>query len=108
MTSTTAWPVSSLTLGVGTYSPAQLLGILSQPVRGNGLVVAHQLIAARFNLASGAAVTPAVAQAIIDANALIGGLAIPRATSTVDGQRVIALHCRHYFLLFLALTLCGR
>src|SRR5262249_43198014 len=69
-----AWPVSSLTLGTVTYTKAQLLSILSQPVRGNGLVsLAYQLIAARLNLASGAQATPAVLQAITDANALIGG-----------------------------------
>jgi len=72
------WPVNSLTLGTVTYTKAQLLSILSQPVRGNGLVsLAKQLIAARLNLASGAAATPAVLQAIADANALIGGLVIP-------------------------------
>jgi hypothetical protein len=73
-----AWPVSSLTLGTVTYTQAQLLSILSQPVAGNGLVsLAHQLIAARLNLASGAAATPTVTQAIVDANALIDGLLIP-------------------------------
>jgi hypothetical protein len=73
-----AWPVSSLTLGTVTYTKAQLLSILSQPVKGNGLVsLAHQLIAARLNLASGAQPTPAVLQAITDANSLIGGLVIP-------------------------------
>jgi hypothetical protein len=73
-----AWPVSSLTLGTVTYTKAQLLSILNQPVKGNGLVsLAHQLIAARLNLASGAQATPAMLQAITDANALIGGLVIP-------------------------------
>jgi hypothetical protein len=73
-----AWPVSSLTLGTVTYTKAQLLSILSQPVKGNGLVsLAHQLIAARLNLASGAQATPAVLQAITDANTLIGALVIP-------------------------------
>jgi hypothetical protein len=73
-----AWPVTSLTLGTITYNQSQLLIIFSQPVRGNGLVsLAKQLIAARLNLANGAATTPNVTQAIADANALIDGLVIP-------------------------------
>jgi hypothetical protein len=73
-----AWPVNSLTLGTVIYNKARLLSILSEPVKGNGLVsLAHQLIAARLNLANGAAATPEVIQAITDANALINGLIIP-------------------------------
>lgn len=80
-----AWPVTSLTLGTVSYTQAQLLSILNQPVKGtgkrakaNGLVsLAHQLIAARLNLENGATATPQVIQAIADANALIGGLVIP-------------------------------
>jgi hypothetical protein len=72
-----AWSVSSLTLGTVSYTQAQLLPILDQPARGNGLVtLAHQLIAAKLNVAHGADPADA-AQAISDADAMIGGLVIP-------------------------------
>jgi hypothetical protein len=55
-----------------------LLSILNTPPAGNGLItLAHQLIAARLNIANGADATPAVAAAIGAADALIGGLVIP-------------------------------
>lgn len=73
-----AWPVSSLRLGSVGYEAGQLLSILRQPVRGNGLVsLGHQLIAAKLNRANGAAVPPSVATAIQDADAAIGGRIIP-------------------------------
>src|SRR5438045_1353979 len=51
-----AWPVSSLKLGSVTYTKVELIVILKTPVRGNGLVaLAHQLIAAKLNLAAGGA-----------------------------------------------------
>jgi hypothetical protein len=68
--------VNDLTLGTVNYTEAQLLQILNQPAQGNGLViVAHQLIAAKLNIANGADPTDA-AQAIADADAMIG-LVIP-------------------------------
>lgn len=71
------WPVSSLTLGSVTYTAAQLGDIFGEPVAGNGLIsLAHQLIAAKLNVANGADATDA-AQAIADADALIGGLIVP-------------------------------
>jgi hypothetical protein len=72
-----AWPVLSLTLGSVVYTQQQLLSILGQPVRGNGLIsLAHQLIAAKLNILAGADPTAAAA-AIASADALIGGLVIP-------------------------------
>jgi hypothetical protein len=72
------WPVTTLTLGTVTYTEAQLVTILSEPVRGNGLVsLAKQLIAAKLNQANGACVPTGVAAAIAQADALIGGLVIP-------------------------------
>jgi hypothetical protein len=72
-----AWPVASLTLGTTSYSSDQLLDILNQPTGGNGLVsLAHQLIAAKLNVANGAAPDD-VAAAIAAADALIGGLVVP-------------------------------
>jgi hypothetical protein len=73
-----AWPVSSLTLGTVVYTKAQLLLILREPARGNGLVfLSHQLIAAKLNRASGASAPPSVLQAIADADALIGNRVVP-------------------------------
>lgn len=77
---TPAWPPfgASLTLGTVSYSPAQLLAILEQPVQGNGLIsLAHQLIAAKLNQANGAPTPATVQTAINAADALIGGLVVP-------------------------------
>jgi hypothetical protein len=76
-THASAWPVSSLTLGSTTYSKAQLLDILNQPVVGNGLIsLAYQLIAAKLNIANGAN-GATVTTTIADADALIGALVVP-------------------------------
>ena len=72
-----SWPVTSLTLGTVTYDQAQLLSIFNTPAAGNGLIaLAHQLIAAKLNVANGAD-DSAVAGAIVSADALIGGLVVP-------------------------------
>ena len=48
------WPVQSLTLGGRVYTQAELLLIFDAPVAGNGLIaLAHQLIAAKLNVAMG-------------------------------------------------------
>ena len=72
-----AWPVTELQLGNVTYTQEQLLAILHEPVRGNGLLIlAHQLIAAKLNIAAGA--DPSCIQdTIAAADALIGNLVIP-------------------------------
>ena len=72
-----AWPVDNLTLGTVNYTKAQLLQIFNQPAKGNGLVsLAHQLIAAKLNIANGADPTPVLAT-IAAADAQIGGLVVP-------------------------------
>jgi hypothetical protein len=72
-----AWPVTSLTLGTVTYQAAELMAILDEPARGNGLVIlVHQLIAAKLNIANGADPS-AVQQAITDADNMIGALVVP-------------------------------
>jgi cysteine-rich repeat protein len=72
-----AWPVSSLKLGSVTYTKDELLAIFKTPVRGNGLVsLAHQLIAAKLNVAAGATGS-SIDDEIDDADALIGGLVVP-------------------------------
>ncbi|MEO6733524.1 MAG: hypothetical protein ABIN01_20035 [Ferruginibacter sp.] len=71
------WPVKTLTLGTVSYTDLQLQSIFDTPPAGNGLItLAHQLIAAKLNVANGAAPTY-VAAKIAAADALIGGLIIP-------------------------------
>ncbi|KAA9333316.1 hypothetical protein F0P96_10110 [Hymenobacter busanensis] len=68
-----AWPVQSLTLGGISYSKAQLITIFQTPVRGNGLLaLAHQLIAAKLNVANGSS-PAAVAADIAAADAMFVG-----------------------------------
>ena len=72
-----AWPVTSLTIGTVTYQAAELVAILDNPAQGNGLVIlAHQLIAAKLNIANGADPS-AVQQALTDADNMIGALVVP-------------------------------
>ncbi len=72
-----AWPVLNVTLGTVTYNQTQLLNIFNQPAAGNGLLIlAHQLIAAKLNIAFGA--DPTVALPLISAaDAMVGGLVCP-------------------------------
>ncbi len=75
---TSVWPVGNLTLGTVNYTAAQLLQIFNQPAMGNGLIsLAHQLIAAKLNIAQGAIAPAATLLAISQADALIGGLVAP-------------------------------
>jgi hypothetical protein len=72
-----AWPVTELQLGNVTYNQQELLSIFRQPVRGNGLVLlAHQLIAAKLNIANGADGS-CIHQTLADAGSLIGDLVVP-------------------------------
>jgi hypothetical protein len=73
------WPVSALTLTLGTitYSQADLLTILGTPAAGNGLVsLAHQLIATKLNIAFGATSAP-IQSSVNAADALIGNNLVP-------------------------------
>jgi hypothetical protein len=71
------WDVTSLTIGTVSYTDLQLQSIFNTPASGNGLIsLAHQLIAAKLNIANGADGS-SVAGAIASADALIGGLVIP-------------------------------
>jgi hypothetical protein len=73
------WPVSGLTIGSVAYTDAQLCSILGEPAQGNGLLtLAHQLIAAKLNVANGGGCT-AVVSYIIAADALIGNRVVPPA-----------------------------
>lgn len=74
------WPVTSLSLGSpGTvYSQAQLLQIFNTPPSGNGLIqLAHQLIAAKLNVAKNSGAPASVLADIAAADSLIGALVVP-------------------------------
>jgi hypothetical protein len=72
------WDTNNLTLGTVNYNATELCSILNQNVGGNGLVsLAHQLIAAKLNIASGALPGAAVLTCINNADALIGNLVVP-------------------------------
>jgi len=92
------WPVGSLTLGNTTYTQAQLLVILNTPPQGDAsLILAHQLIAALLNQASGASSSAQVSAAIADAqawmaaNADANGLPYGVAAKTAAGAQAVAL-----------------
>jgi hypothetical protein len=71
------WPVDSLKLGNVEYTALQLQSIFDTPAKGNGLIsLAHQLIAAKLNVANEAEDTD-VAAAIEFADGLIGDLVVP-------------------------------
>jgi hypothetical protein len=71
------WPVNNLTLGAYVYTDIQLCSILNTAAQGNGLIaLAHQLIAAKLNIAKDADGTDA-ALCITQADALIGNLKVP-------------------------------
>ena len=68
------WCETTLQLGDVNYVQEELLAILNLPVEGNGLVsLAHQLIAAKLNVACG---SDPVSE-IDDADVLIGSLVVP-------------------------------
>jgi len=73
---TNQWPVTSLTLGNVTYTDYELLAIFNNSGAGNGLVkLAHQLIAAKLNVANGA--WDSSSSSIAAADAMIGNLVVP-------------------------------
>jgi len=89
-----AWPVTSLTLGAVSYTHTQLLQILHTPVSGNGLIaLAHQLIAAKLNVASGANPS-AISSTIVAADALIGSLVVPPVGTGFLKPSVTSAHVR--------------
>jgi hypothetical protein len=70
------WPVTSLIVGTTAYNATELCSIFQTQAMGNGLIaLAHQLIAAKLNIANGAPDTD-VAVAISDADTLIGSFVI--------------------------------
>jgi hypothetical protein len=89
-----AWLVTTLTLGSQTYTQAQLLTLLTTPVRGDAsLILADQLIAAKLNIAHGSDPTP-VSATITDADSLLSQFGSNRLpynvqTSSTIGQRMV-------------------
>ena len=70
--------VTSLTLGTVSYTKAQLLQILGQSVKGNGLVsLAHQLIATKLNILVKGADPTSIQSVIAAADAQIGSKVVP-------------------------------
>jgi len=87
------WSVSSLTLGSQAYAQAELLRLLTSPVAGDASVLlAHQLIAAKLNIANGSDPTP-IAGTIADADGLLSSFAgkLPDgvAPSSVTGRAMV-------------------
>ena len=89
-----AWPVASLTLGAATYTQAQLLTVLGTSTRGDAsLILAHQLIAAKLNVAAGS--NPAAAASTISTadsllSAFSGSLPYGVKPSSTAGQAMVA------------------
>jgi hypothetical protein len=76
------WPASvvagGLTIGTVHYTAAELHSILWAPSAGNGVIIlAHQLITAKLNVANGDNPGGAILAAIAAGDALIGGLVAP-------------------------------
>ena len=69
------WPVTSLTLGAQPYSGNELLLILSRPPKGDAsILLARDLIAAKFNVVGGAS-SPEMIADIASADELLGAYA---------------------------------
>lgn len=91
---TNMWPATSLTLGTVNYSATQLCSIFNKPAQGNGLTsLAHQLIAAKFNVLLFTGPTcEAAATAIAQADALIGSKVVqPVGTGSIPPGQTGAL-----------------
>jgi hypothetical protein len=87
------WPLSLLTLGSQTYAKSELLSLLKTSTTSDAsLILAHQLIAAKLNIAYGADATP-VSNTITHADSLLSQFSgkLPykvKATSTVGKAMV--------------------
>jgi hypothetical protein len=71
------WPVSFLVLGRVAYPQDQLLAILNETPRGNGLVrLARELIVTKLDIANGTDPRP-IAEAVSASDSVIGNLVVP-------------------------------
>jgi hypothetical protein len=87
------WPVSLLTLGSQTSIQAELLALFDTPPRGDASVIlAHQLIAAKLNIANGSKPAP-IRSTIADADRLLsqfsGALPDNVRTSSAIGRQMV-------------------
>jgi hypothetical protein len=87
------WPSPTTTLGTVEYPAFQAACVLRTPATGNGLIeLAHQLIAAKLNVAKNGAPPASIAACIADADALIGSLVVPPiGTDFLDPSATSAL-----------------
>lgn len=86
------WPVNSLDLGDETYGKEDLLSLLRTPPKGDASVIlAHQLVAAKLNVANGSDPAP-IASQLADADDLLGAGRLPLGIrpSTKTGQAMVA------------------
>ena len=80
------WPVSSLTLGTGTYNKAQLINIMNNTTTSDASVIlARQLIATLLNLANNSSPIP-VSSTIADANRQLDGCTLPCKVNVRSGN----------------------
>jgi len=89
-----AWPVDSLALGAETYTITEMLDLLRTPPRGDAsLILAHQLIAAKLNVANGSDASP-ISSVIAESDAILGGFVgkLPHrvSPSSESGGRMVA------------------
>jgi hypothetical protein len=88
------WPVTSMVLGSQTYSLTELQSILGQSVAGDqSLELAHQLIAAKFNVLNGtnlATANGAITTADSQLAGFTGKLPYKIASSTTIGAQMVA------------------
>jgi hypothetical protein len=86
------WPVTQMQLGNVTYDQQQLLFILNNEVHTNGLVsVAHQEIAGKLNIASGAEAS-CIAETLINLDLVIGDLVVPPVGNGFLNSRAVEPH----------------
>jgi hypothetical protein len=92
---TEVWPVTDLMLGSQMYTQLELIGLLNLPPQGDAsLILAHQLIAAKLNIAAGADPT-AVSGMVAQADALLAAfpnrLPFGVAPSSTEGNTMTGL-----------------
>jgi len=91
---TNTWPAAAIPMLLGnrSYTDTELCTILNAHPQGNGLItLAHQLIAAKLNIANGADAS-AISSTVSAADAAIGNLVVPPVgTDSVDPSATDAL-----------------
>jgi len=92
---TPTWPVTQLVLGSQNYTQVEVLILLNTPPEGDAsLILAHQLIAAKLNIAKGldtTVVTGVIAQGDVILASFTGRLPFHVAPSDATGQTLVNL-----------------